>query len=490
MKRFICSVFLISVIALPFSASAEGERDVSASTQRKTAGKFDSWIYAKAICAGTVLDKQVQLDGGIETESLFALQVTAVLFGDPELKTLYVPKTGPFIQAGHRILVAVRGDSYSPPIIVTADTTENRRNLEKAIEGRRNIRVEHGFLDSEALLERCEALLRSYLAAIAARLPDHAHLGKDALKNIEFHQCKAPLGVYIRIMESYKWGGRFQQMQPVPNKDGIVLWVAATLENFDVGHPTAQLDQSTFLGFAGDRELDWEQKRHLNHWSLRHPPTSGPISLNMYASYIDPTGNSELGKVLRDEFQELREKLQDINRDPPRDLNAATSELLGHKKALPALMPSGDILPVGSFHYGTTTLGQAYEALSSKYALDRLSDNQKKLLVPLLIELLFDTTVVKNYTPSDGRIVLSHQMAYPLLKNLTGEKLPPPLSQEKGGGRRPLTTPQSDLPQQVNDFRKAGDQAAKRLGAWRAWWKKQKTDMNPTPNKPVAGDGK
>jgi hypothetical protein len=86
---------------------------------------------------------------------------------------------------------------------------------------------ESRFLDKDTVLDLGVELLYDYLEKVASRFPDNPYLGKDAIKNIRIQYCTAPAGVFFRIMEDFEWRGRHQQMQPMPNQNGIILWVAA-----------------------------------------------------------------------------------------------------------------------------------------------------------------------------------------------------------------------------------------------------------------------
>ncbi len=177
MKRvysIICVVFLLAPTPLRMSA-AQGNQ-------------FDGWPYSMAICAATVLDKETQLNQLTSTQSLVEVRVTETFWGKQDLKALYVLKGDPLIRPGERILLAVRSDGNRT--LAVADTAENRNELRKAIEARARIRVERGFLDVPALLDEGEDLLRSYVRAIAERLPNDPHLGKLPFRKYRFIGAK------------------------------------------------------------------------------------------------------------------------------------------------------------------------------------------------------------------------------------------------------------------------------------------------------------
>ncbi len=108
---------------------------------------------------------------------MLEVDVTDVFFGDPGLRSLYVPRNcSPLMHPGSTVLLAVRGDNYSESAWVVTDTTENRSNLKRVIEDRGTTRIARGFLDGKALLDKAESLLNSYLNTLSERFPDHAYL--------------------------------------------------------------------------------------------------------------------------------------------------------------------------------------------------------------------------------------------------------------------------------------------------------------------------
>jgi hypothetical protein len=193
---------------------------------------------------------------------------------------------------------------------------------------------------------------------------------------------------------------------------------------------------------------------------MRIENQGGPVHMKIYLDARDTLQVSVYEVHLK-----LAEDLSALNDNPPRYLGGAISELKAHWKETKLTIPNPHQLRLGSGGWNRTILGDAYEALLSRYARDHLSAAQKQDLVPVLIDLLPDSTVTADHSPADGHITLSHHEAYELLISLTGSTLPPPLSQKKAGGRSSglvLDASETD-PVQIEQ----------RLNAWRSWWEGQ-----------------
>ena len=102
--------------------------------------------------------------------------------------------------------------------------------------------------------------------------------------------------------------------------------------------------------------------------SLAPPPqaVSARAAVSGHPARPGTTGTAVLSET------DVGQKLRDVNRDPPRDLNAAIAQIVSHHEQVQDRVVSrGDInfKPVASLEYGTSRLGQAYPQSSVKWQL-------------------------------------------------------------------------------------------------------------------------
>ena len=412
---------------------------------------FSGWPYGLVVGAGTVLDERREVAG----EQQRAIAVAEVFFGDRQIRKVFVPELATIPPVGQRVLVMTQGDSYGSAIrsSVIPDTPDHRRDVLQALAARQRPNFRADFVDEIGLLQQAENLVRSFLQQLAGELPDHPQLGTNAVAGITVQRCPAPAGVFVSVHGPLDWRGRWQQVKPVPRKDEVVLWVAAALEPFTVGHPLKERNQSALLGL-----MTADDPANLGVRGIMRQLQGQYLRLEYCLVLREWNGRSRVADAIELCLQSLQERCRAINQDPPRDLEAAIQtvaarhvEILKERAATVGQFVPGFVV-ANSAPYGLSPLGRAYEALASGFAQEHFTGKQKQRLVPALIDLLTDRQVVANFTPSDGPVTASHQRAYALLRMLTRQEFPAPLA---------------DLPAVPAA---AAAETSRRQAEWKQWW--------------------
>ena len=420
------------------------------------------WTVPMIICAGKMLDEQVKVKSGLHDEMMQVFEVTEVFYGKPDAKRVYFP-TGEYgLKAGEEVLLSLRRVAA-----MISDTPENRRRVFEAIEKQSGKRMRYGFLDEDKIIDEGEALLRSFIKDLLLKVEGNPCAGKGG--GIKLIRCEAPRGVYARFNRA---DDETFEEDDVHSR-WIRFWLAASTENFDVDHPVRQLAQREFAGpdFCWRRHPRAQKTKEL---SQTLAGIGGPLAVELYIEYSAPSGDDAVGRAIREEYGKLRDKLDALNRDPPRNIERAIAQIAArYEKTREKKGPKEEGLVLFNERSPELfILGQAYDALLSPYGQKHLSEEQKKKLVPMLIELLMDRAVVHDSSAGDGPVIESHEKAYSLLVKITSKDFPEPVPDSLCNyGQRLFLMGEPD-PEQTLTM----EERKKRLDTWREWWKKSKED--------------
>jgi hypothetical protein len=430
------------------------------------------------------------------------VKVTEVLWGDAETKELWIEDKLIKAAEGDRVLVVYVGKNYYGGGIVVPDKPEYRQAIAAEIAANRRKqaeKVDNDFLDRKAMLDQAEGLLRGFLKEVAEQVPDHPDLGRKAIESVKV--VRTPEGVYVRIVHNAVW---LPTQAIVPKKDGIVLWMGLGLEGDPPGNPETLADPGR-LGVA--RVTSDEYSPILNKadtWRDEIAWFPGPQSLSLMANA--KMNESDIQAPVRHALHQaslaFKDKIKAINTDPPRDLDAAIDYLAAHAKALANPAPPAKGAPPATDNFGVDhrlagalrAVGTGHDGSVAPAPARKYTPQQFRRLVPVLIELLTDSTCVYNMVACDGPIIGCHQEVYPLLVKITGQDLPSPLSQKLEGGMQmpqpaaPATPGWADPLKNIEPLKRRLDAAKAdrekadqqdRLEAWRDWWKKQAEKASP-----------
>jgi len=365
------------------------------------------------------------------------IKITAVFHGDSEQREFVPDRRCPPLQPGasHIFFVA-----YGT-IHVFPDTEKNReilraglaRNLQEDLDRR-----QHPFLDVPRTQDEAEKLLRDFLAKVARRNPDHPYLGLGAVNKVEVRRNDSPPGVYCRIVGGLEETEAPQGRQPnSPRSNAVVFWTAISFAHngvFSAGFP------------AYRKDLKYYPQMRKSLW--------GPSNLFTFEYQAgQPEDATNVLDNIFQTFHSMSEKYRALCEHPPQRVEEALACLKGRPKTTRA---GGLSVSIRWF--------AAFKAIEAEHVTGRLTEEQRRQAIPVLLDLLLDGTLVRDESPLDGPRTHANQMAYSLLVKLTGQKLPSPIQTRFVGRGRSL-----------EEMRKEEVDAAgreKRLAAWRDWWAK------------------
>jgi len=423
------------------------------------------------ILRGVVLDGEADANRPMPQR----IRVMEVLWGDPALKEVSLRQVEQGLPPGRELILFVlppteqAGVSYALP-----DTAANRRAVADAITARQRRRLQMDFVDDGAWAAEGARLLREYLAAVAEEVPDHPYLGKKAIAHLPIVTTARPPGAYAAIEAEVRLtptsGG---DTHLLPHGQGVRLYVSIAPDGrYRVGahHWPGYFGGSIFY----ERRRGYARSRVLAHYASAQMGTGKQMLLLREV----PGEQAQLGELLDRKFREMAKRLATLQADPPRDLDAAIRCVAAHHDAKRRDKPLPEHLEMlggrgnpplhAAFQArGNPPLHAAFQALSSRFAEKHLSPAQKTRLIPILVDLLMDRSVLLNETPYDGPITLVHHAAYPLLHAITGQDLPSPY------GHPPRGLKSDRGPPTPEERRQAHQQVQDRLRAWQAWWQKQ-----------------
>jgi len=436
-----------------------------------------------SVFAGVVTD-QTSEESTIGDHLIWrTVKVTQVLRGDPRQGDIRVvqeqrPLRGGesryilTLQTGDAVLVGDRSPQNEPQTEVFPDTPVIRKFVEDGLRQRDHAGLDRQFIDAAALVDAAETLIRDYLADLAKMYPQHPQIGAKAAGAHTFVRTVCPPGVYVRIVGKAARASNERFVPIVPaSDDEIVLWIGAGVaphQSFRVGHPSALVNPVLTASMP--------QPRSAPAGGIREEtlPGSSPLQMSLYAAVPDTSENGAMGRAIYTAFCNLNKALDQLNRDPPRNLDAAIAEIVArHAQFKKAPPPGAD----GVTEWGMCPMAvdprhinlyNAFDALSSEFAAKHLGRREKATLIPVLIDLLTDRSVVANLTPCDGPIICTHQRAYTLLVTLSAQNLPAPIGEPPRGGRGPMVSyPANASPE---DPQKKAREATQRQDTWRQWW--------------------
>lgn len=467
----------LSVCSLPFTSVGLTAAPGPGSTASAPSDPSDLDQIARAvkslpvfslICTGTVREETITVGKHPLVQACPTIKIGRVFFGDPEIDQIAADGRSVGLRTGESYLLFAQGGPQVKWIMeALPDTPKAQELVRAAILGKlrqQQEEVQQNFTDVSRSLDAAERLLLEYLRRVSQALPDHPYLGEKAMASVRIRRVACPPGVYVRIEGGMREVETSEGRRPVPQgRDGILLWVAlgvAQRHPFAIGAPAFPWGDVSYGNASTPSEAGREQLTFFRSDTLFDPSYAFPFCLQVEEPYVR-NGTHEVGDKLILLFHELGEAYRELCTRPPQDVDAAldclrslsgqqvvTSRPLVHRILAPAFL--------------------AYKALDKEFASGRMTDEQKRRVVPALIGLLTDRTIVADETPYDGPITRSHHMAYPLLTAITGQTLPAPLPSKPRGGRAPAFW----LDSQPENDREAKN-VAERLEAWKKWWQAQ-----------------
>jgi hypothetical protein len=402
-------------------------------------------------------------------------EVTHVYFGDAHRKHFYLEshsdaydyRTRKWIrhpctdrvpvEAGREFIFLLSGSTRDMrPVLILPDTPENRKAVEGALTPHlRKIRGELNFRHTGRYLDAAEKLLRSFLDEVAREFPDHPHLGPAAVRKLRVcRRQQHPPGVYVRIeagLSQVKIDGR--PVTRPQGKQGVEFWAGV----------------GTSDGFNTTRwSWDAPQSRSSNYCPSFYIRTAEQNAQNWR-------------KVIR-AWNRVRTLEKEFREDQPQDVEMAIAclkDFAGRRRPRP--VKPGPIADIPAWQE-TARCGRAYYAylaLRHEAEKKRISDAEKRRLIPLLISMLDDGRWVRNDMPCDGNVTRSLDMAYGLLLRLSGQRFPKPVQTPPPSGGRGAVPRQRDPAEAPDD---SPQSVARRLAKWRHWWTEMGSDPIKQPN--------
>jgi len=419
------------------------------------------------ICTGTVSNETIMVGTGPFAQACPRIRIGRVFFGDPDVDEIVADRWSVGLQAGKSYLLFAQGRSRVNRVIeALPGTPKVQEQVRAAIIQKLRLQEEEAqesFTDISRSLDAAEGLLLEYLRRVSQALPEHPYLGREATAGLKIRRIEFPPGVYVRIEGGMLEVETSEGRRPIPqSRDGILLWVGFGVDrgrHFMIGAPAYPWNEAVYAHASAPTEAGGDQLTVFRRDALFRPSGVFTLCLELEEPYVR-NGTHEVSDKLIVLFHGLRELYQDLCTRPPQDVDAALDCLrsLSAQQAVTSRPLAHRIFPAFL----------AYKALDKEFVSGRMTDEQRRRVVPALIGLLTDRTIVADETPYDGPITRSHHMAYPLLTAITGQTFPAPLPSKPTGGR----TPAFLLDSQPENDREAKN-VAERLDAWKKWWQAQ-----------------
>ena len=467
--------FVIAVAAEPMpGAKARGSRGEAGADLADEA--MISVSASDLIAIGRVTDRRVEIGTGSFKEMRPVVAVEAVLCGDPDVKSFVLDSRSIELETAKDFILFARGESGAKVVCrAVPDSPANRKAVREAIAAKlrreRDDKLQ-GFLDVDRSLDEGEKLLRRLLERIARAAPDHPYLGKKAVAGVKICRVKTPPGVYVRVDGGLKETETVAGRRRIPvDENAVSLWIGIGVRphnGFRIGASAYPWGDHGYGAASTPRDAGQRPLTYFRRESLYDPSQTFPITLELEAPY-DPKGPGELSDAVSAAFHEFSAEYRKFAENPPQNVDEALA-CLGSlpKKARP---PDGDLLLPAlrrCFEWKGIRLAPylAFVAIDKEWRAGRLTEAQKRKAIPILLDLLTDRTVVLDQSPADGPVVLSHEMAYDLLRKLSGRDFPPPIRTWMRGGRGAAV-----LPRPPERDKETPEEIEKKLEVWVKWWR-------------------